>query len=190
MPFIALDKNTAERVDITKYKEPKKELSAFDLVCQDCHTAMYIRHTINVSAHFAHHPRTDGERCLSAGESPAHMEAKKAMALRMRALYPEARHELEFSITGTEHAESRRVDLLTIWEDGLAYAHEIQLSPISLKELAERTEDYANRGINVIWWLGSKANTYENRDYLISEVGSYGTIRYEGREVSPSSIVS
>ena len=188
MPFVALDKDGGERVDITMFKEPKQFLAGLYLMCQDCHTKMYIRDTINVVAHFAHHPRKDGEHCLSGGESPAHMQAKKAMGLRLRSLYPEAKIEFEVRIDNTDGAKYRKVDVLETWEDGIVCAHEIQLSAITTEKLKERTADYRKNNIDVVWWLGSRAGTAENKSFLLQEGGCFGTIRYEGREVEPGDV--
>ena len=53
MPFIALDKTTNERIDITRVENPRATLKRENICCQLCHNAMLIKAGLIKHAHFA-----------------------------------------------------------------------------------------------------------------------------------------
>lgn len=71
--------------------------------------------------------------------------------------------------------EANRVaDVLLTFKTGGPVAHEVQLSPITTGELAARTRDYADVGVDVYWWLGKQAATTANRQWCLDEIGKSG----------------
>jgi competence CoiA-like predicted nuclease len=175
MPFVALGiKNETERptrIDITRYQQPKQQLNDWSFKCQICGWDMIIRHTLMVSAHFAHKPNKD-RTCLydSITESEEHRAAKQVVAetLRKHTPYEESEVLLEYHIAKIQ----RIADVLVKFPDKSYEVHEIQLSAISTDEIAARTEDYLSVGIqDVIWWLGKDADTATNREWTKTNYG-------------------
>ena len=67
MPFVAKDKTTGTRVDITKLEKPRLMLQADSCICQLCEKPMVIKAGLHRRAHFAHHKEdcvSDMERCF------------------------------------------------------------------------------------------------------------------------------
>jgi competence CoiA-like predicted nuclease len=79
--------------------------------------------------------------------------------------------ELEVPIDMKWRARGRVIDILVTWPMGWREAHEIQLSAITPQALEERTDDYLRSGIDVIWWIGNRANTKENKDWCMERFG-------------------
>lgn len=162
-------------IDITEYVHPKLKFTTTKFTCPECGWKMGIRHTLAVSAHFAHYPGSHDRTCsLAGGESPEHRAAKVKIRdfLKSHDLYKHCQFQFEYNIEGV-----RRADLVAIFPDGLVEAHEIQLSGISLSNLIQRTQDYEARGIVIFWWLGEKANKDDIKSWLYSHYGQFGTIQ-------------
>lgn len=187
MPFIAIDTGTGERVDITDYEVPKIQLRNRDFVCPVCKEPMHVRHTLIVTAHFAHNPNPDRDCPFAGGESLLHLSAKKALVNRLggngsryKEFYNEAKFEKEVWFPEIQ----RKADILITFPDGEREAHEIQLSPITAREFEDRTLDYLRVDINVYWWLGPKlVDTPGLRDWFLQEYGYFATVRPEETQV-------
>jgi competence CoiA-like predicted nuclease len=54
MPFIALNRSTEERVDITKIEHPRLHLKSDTLICQLCEQPVIIKAGLLTRPHFAH----------------------------------------------------------------------------------------------------------------------------------------
>jgi competence CoiA-like predicted nuclease len=184
MPFVALDKTTGKRIDITEIEEPRKVLRSGDCLCQDCEQPLivkvgFMRLGHSVSPHFAHY--ADRECTLkykSHPETLEHREGKRYLAKYLRETYKEyTDSDIEKEVPIPEIM--RKADLLVTLPMGWRIAHEIQLAAISIDELEERTNDYSRAGIDVVWWLGGKADNYQNRDWCIKNFGSCFTIKVE-----------
>ena len=65
----------------------------------------------------------------------------------------------------------RVADILLDFNMGWRIAHEVQLSPISVEELTQRTDDYLRAGIDVLWWFGKSAETRTNREWAFDRYG-------------------
>lgn len=170
MSFVAVHKETGERIDITRIASPREQLRTDMCVCQLCGAPMIIKAGLVMRAHFAHHALCESGY-QSHPESVAHREAKVFLATHLREAFQEytsAVIEYEVPIP-----EVRRVaDLLATFPMGWRVAHEVQLASITPAELEERTNDYAKAGIDSVWWLGKSANTLANREW------SYRTFGY------------
>ena len=130
MTFIDLQKDTLERIDITKYEHPRLIIKSGDCVCQLCGSPLIVRAGNVYRAHFSHY----GEReCKSEfkshPESPEHREAKIILAQFLKENYLEyssARFDFEVPVR-----EVKRVaDVLVSFPMGWRVAHEIQLAGI------------------------------------------------------------
>lgn len=173
MPFVARVRETGERLDMTRLADPRRAMLAYkpgDIICQICDEPMIPRVGMVISPHFAHRPRTECSKLyVSHPESPEHLLGKSQIADFAREEWAGTgvRVELEVPIP-----EVRRIaDVMAIWPDGRRIAYECQLAAITTRELAERTEDYLYAGVEVIWWLGNRAATDANREWVIRESG-------------------
>lgn len=179
MPFMALRKDTQERIDITEIENPRLVLRSGDCVCQLCGKPLVVRSGLILRPHFAHYADSDCDTDYKYHpESPEHREAKVKLIEFLRDTYAEytnATFEKEKPIP-----EIKRVaDILVSFPMGWRLAHEIQLASITVQELQERTDDYLRVGIDVIWWLGKSANSPANRTWCIENFGYCVTINPE-----------
>lgn len=177
MPLTAIAHLESENklIDITEYTNPKLKFTTTKFTCPECGWPMGIRHTLAVTAHFAHYPGNHERSCsLAAGESTEHRAAKVKIRdfLKLHDLYKQCRFQFEYDIAGI-----RRADLVAVFPDGMIEAHEIQLSGLSLATLIQRTQDYEKHGIAIFWWLGEKANKDDIKSWLYSHYGQFGTIQ-------------
>jgi competence protein CoiA len=176
MPLVALDKETRQRVDITKIPDPRGTLTANQLICPLCETEMIIvagpikmhhfRHKVECRSDYGRHP-----------ESYNHLRTKAIIAERVTEWMKEftrAKGELEVPIPEV----NRVVDVLFTFPNGWRVAHEIQLSAITIEELESRTNDYLKAGIDVFWWLGENADTVPNREWCTEKFGFVLRLEY------------
>ncbi len=179
MPFVALRKDTRERVDITEIDNPRLILHSGDCVCQLCEKPLILKAGFIVRPHFAHYSESDCDtEYKSHPETPEHREAKIKLVEFLKSTYIEytsAKLEKEVPIR-----EIKRVaDILVVFPMGWRVAHEIQLAGITIENLQERTNDYSRAGIDVVWWLGKSANTPANRAWCIETFGCCFTLNIE-----------
>lgn len=81
-------------------------------------------------------------------ESQQHLEMKKALALKLQAVYGQGEIVFEAGLL----AEAGRIaDVLLTLPDGSRIAGEAQCSALTMERLQERTESYLKAGIDVIW---------------------------------------
>lgn len=169
MPFVAIHAETEERIDITEIENPREVLRSGDCVCQLCGEPLIVKAGLIVTPHFAHYAECTSDY-QSHPETPAHREAKRLLRQYLRdefAEYANAKIEIEVPIP-----EARRVaDVMATFPMGWRVAHEIQLSSITTRGLQERTNDYSNAGIDVVWWLGKSADTPANRRWCVDNFG-------------------
>ena len=66
--------------------------------------------------------------------------------------------------------ESRKriADVAVIYENGRIQIGECQLAPITPESIYERTADYCEQGMDVVWFLGKEALNYSNL-YAVAE---------------------
>src|SRR5512147_2423309 len=123
MPFIALNRQTGERVDITKIENPRLHLKSDELICQLCEQPVIIKAGLITRPHFAHRSQctTDYD---SHPESIEHLLCKELVARGLReefAEYAQANIQYEFKVP-----EVRRVvDIMATFPNGWRVAHEI-----------------------------------------------------------------
>ena len=184
MPFIARDKTTGERIDITECSNPRSALVAANMVCPVCESEMIIRAGSIIQAHFAHKPGRDDcpYAAYSAGESPAHRTAKLIVRGALSDWFKEyidAKGNLEVYIPDVMHARNRIADILFSFPNGWRVVHEIQLAPIAPAELQDRSDDYMSAGIDCFWWFGKRAATAENLLWSEQRYGYHLIIRFD-----------
>lgn len=177
MPFIAKSKTTGDRVDITRFASPRLELNASDIICQLCGAPMIIRSGKIVRPHFAHKNECSSDY-QSHPESPEHLLAKLIISEKIKAEwkeYGDAKVEFEYPVPEVK----RIIDIAMLFPMGWIVAHEIQLSSITTEQLENRTKDYRNAGIDVVWWLGKSADTPANRSWCVENFGVCFTLNYQ-----------
>lgn len=182
MPLVGKVRSTGAGVDITTLAHPKLELRRGDIECPFCAAELMVVHGNIVSAHFRH---LTGE-CTSAlghhPESREHMLGKRTVREHLWKRFtlicsPPPLIELEVAVPEA----GRIADILVTLPGGFQEAHEIQLASLTTMELKERTDAYRRVGIDVQWWLGGKAETDTNRQWVKENIGWCGSIgfRYE-----------
>ena len=178
MPLTALHRPSGKRLisrDFGDSGEINKQFSKGDLVCPFCEIVMFPRggiskhctlhfvHTSECATKMGHHP-----------ESPEHLAGKLALAEYLKAEvspYSEVEIIVEYPIP--KAGENGRIaDVVAIFPSGWLIIYECQLSPITPEALEKRTKDYERVGADVIWFLGGKANTPQNRDWCIEYFGN------------------
>lgn len=180
MPFIALNRSTNERINITRLTSPRRELKAADIVCQLCGSPMVVKAGLVMRPHFAHKAKCTSDFCTHP-ESLNHRTGKHFLAENLPRIYGgmfDVAPMIEYPIK-----EVRRVaDVMLCFPNGWRVAHEVQLSPITTEELEARTQDYLLAGIDLFWWLGGKADTPANRTWCHRRFGVVGKIEFEGEQ--------
>jgi competence CoiA-like predicted nuclease len=177
MPLIAHYLQTGERIDITQLTNPRAQLAADQIGCQLCSSRMIIKQGLIKRWHFAHVAACP-EQYASHPETIAHLLGKEEMRRYLR-LIPEfatAQIDLEVPI----HDRKRIADVLATFPQGHRMAVEIQLAGITTEELAARTKDYYDDGIDVLWCLGGTAyNSPANREWCTGECGGYLILTFD-----------
>jgi len=179
MGFVAKNKNTGKHINIFDYKNPRKELIRSDLECHLCGGELIIKAGLERVKHFSHKPDSpcscDYDR---HPESYEHLFFKKLLAEKLGSEFQEylgIPPRLEYPIR-----EVKRVaDIVFEFPNGWLIAHEIQLSSITIEDLEDRTNDYRNAGVDVVWWLGKSANTRTNRQWVIENFGECCSLDWE-----------
>jgi competence CoiA-like predicted nuclease len=175
MPFIAIDKISGKRIDITTIEKPKQTLRDGQFVCQLCEQPMFIRSGDIRITHFYHKAVCHSDIFVpQERETEEHLFGKKEIARMLREQFNNQHVLIEYE---RPLKEIRRVaDILITYPMGWRLAQEIQLSDISEKEIEERTNAYESIGIDVIWWLGKKVRL-STRDWCIERFGRVYTIK-------------
>lgn len=172
MPFVAIaspkgQPDKKQRVVIYSFKNPRAELSGYDLACPLCGACMSVRQgDINIP-HFWH-----PEGCTGGGEGESleHEVGKDAIYhfLLKSEQYKGANIDFEHWFDSVR----RRADVFVKLPDGGSEVHEMQLAYITPEELQARTNDYFRSGVNdVHWWLGGKANNDRNKQWCKDNLG-------------------
>lgn len=176
MPFVALDRNTEQRIDITRIINPRHVLKAVDLICQLCGEPMIVVAGYKRIHHFRHRSEC-GSEYEAHPESYEHLQTKYFISRNVSQVmdeYSGVSFDLEVKIP-----EAKRVaDILFTFPNGWRIAHEIQLASITRETLEQRTDDYLRAGIDTIWWLGKSADTHSNRIWCSERFGFVLQVEY------------
>lgn len=179
MGFTARNRNSGELISILDYENPRKEINKSDIECHLCKGDLIIKDGLKRIKHFAHKPNSPCS-CDYARhpESYEHLFFKRLVAENLGREFSEylgTKPVLEYPI----HEVRRIADIVFEFPSGWLVAHEIQLAGITTEQLAERTNDYRNAGIDVIWWLGHTANSPANREWVIKNFGECYILDYD-----------
>lgn len=120
---------------------PRAELS-----CRGCRATMHAKVSSAGTRFFAHDSLQPG--CPSLGETPAHLELKRAIALAIRSVG--CRAVLE-AVPAAGDAGGWRADVLGISPAGRRVAFEVQLAGMTIEEGRQRTSRYSEDGIGCVW---------------------------------------
>lgn len=171
MPLVAINQDTGKRIDLTDYTVPKIELQGNRFICPVCESRMTIRHGFKVSPHFAHLP---SERCpyadYAAGETPEHKSGKVWLVNHLRSMFS-GMYDTEITVEKYFREAGRIADVAMIFPGGYVHAYEIQLAGISVDSLDNRTRTYLDAGIDITWFIGNKADTPTNREWITRHQG-------------------
>lgn len=178
MPLVALNEEAKNRVCILDYPNPRGQFQNNSLVCPLCSERMIVVAGLVRTPHFRHYVECRNSDYERHPESPEHLEAKAELATLLKTKYAEysiADLQLEVPLP-----EVRRIaDVLITFPMGWRVAHEIQLSPITVEKLKQRSDDYRRAGVDVVWWLGRHANTETNRLYCQQNFGDCYLVDFE-----------
>lgn len=184
MPFIGIDKESGERVNILDYANPRAELKPRSLVCRHCGEDFYIRGSVAhaVRAHFVHKSTVECDASKRAHpETPEHLFFKEHLYRHLVAEieeYTNCTTAIEYGIPEAG-LHGRTADVAILFPNGWIVCHEIQLAPISLEDLNQRTEDYRDAGADVIWWFGGQADTETNRNWAEETIGASYSLDFD-----------
>lgn len=193
MPLVAIYQPTGERVaTVPRNTETILRLRqealaggvAVPFVCPMCGGGMHFRRGQRLVGglavdHFYHHVAVCNTSIRSHPESPEHLQAKEYLLTTLPETVPayrEARAVAEHIFTEI----NRRADVAFFFPDGEIEVHEVQLSPITISELEERTRDYLSIGAQVTWHLGSK--TRQHDWWCIEQLGVVGYVTVNTQE--------
>jgi competence CoiA-like predicted nuclease len=179
MGFTARRRATGELISILDFPNPRMEIEKEDIECHLCKGDLIIKDGLKRIKHFAHKPNSpcscDYDR---HPESYEHLFFKRLIAENLGQEFSEylgVKPILEYPI----HEVRRIADIVFEFPSGWLVAHEIQLAGITTEQLEERTNDYRNAGVDVIWWLGKTANTRTNREWVTRTFGECYVLDYE-----------
>ena len=185
MPLIAKNSITGERLDITNSSSPREDWSHGAIVCPFCDSPMAIKAGKIIAPHFAHIKKCTSQY-KSHPETPQHIQGKIFVADMVKKHAEEFGYDnfkvaFEYQVTEVK----RIIDVAFLLPSGWAIAHEIQLAGVTTEELDERTNDYSSAGIDVVWWLGGRADTPANRDWCLDRFGQCYHISFSSSDNNP-----
>lgn len=182
MPFIAIGKNSGERIVVTKLADPRSFVKGREFKCQLCEKKMFLRGGCKTSFHFYHSSGCHSNYSTNP-ETPQHIAGKSYIAEEFLPLFHEyADFRPEYEVPVPE--VMRVADIMVSFPMGWRIAHEIQLSPISVNDLEQRTNDYLEAGIDVLWWFGKGADTVTNRDWAVKRYHFSLSLAFDDAKVS------
>ena len=181
MPYVARNRSTGERIDITTFHSPREALESATLECRLCKVQMFIRRSPRGKFHFFHQ-RSCTTDYLYHPETPEHLAGKSFVA---KYFLPKLSEYADFNHLFEEPLQvvKRVADIIIKFPMGWWVANEIQLSSITPEELEARTRDYLNAGVDALWWLGKSADTNQNRQWAIKKYGFSPFLIFEDEEV-------
>lgn len=168
MPYVALQ--GTKRVYLAKHErehiETKLKPQGFAYCCPACSAPMRIVSGECTTPHFRHKA---GCECTHEGQpvSLEHLQAQMMLDdyltqnMRLRHVLLEAPIDMPWRPKG------RIADVLVGDVEGARVVFEVQLSPISVASMRERTNDYLQAGIShVVWLVGEKLRADKFRERL------------------------
>jgi len=133
---------------------------------------IYVRKSISgTKPHFRFKvvPEWYRKKYKGGGESPTHFEAKMEIVKKIR--------DDGFNVIDEDYGifNGERIPDISVYEDGqIIECHEIQLSPINVDEIKDRTNFYTSYGVgNVTWYFDNNAtwwNVPEIKAFLMGHM--------------------
>jgi competence protein CoiA len=176
MPLVAIHPATQTRIeslDFSSGLEIRSKYPVKELRCPFCDGEVYPRDRQGFVLHFAHNKGGCSTQLGHHPESREHLRGKAYLAQLLKLAlsgYSSAPVFLEYPLPEAGQ-HGRIADVAAVFPSGYILAYECQLASISVEEIQQRTIDYANAGVDVVWWLGGRANTPIIRDWCIQEFG-------------------
>lgn len=138
--------------------------------CPSCKAPMRVKRGALRSPHFYHITRL----CSSSSTSLAHIHIQKTLAKA----FSDAIIEKKFPLIN-------RIADVAVFSKRIIF--EVQISPISKKEVKQRNRDYGKLGFNVVWILHdqtfNRINLSTAERYLLSRPHYYTNINQEGKGI-------
>lgn len=160
MPFVAEQISTSKRIctlDFNHHTEIRKHYQKGDMRCPHCHGEVHLVFAQSKRLFWRHNRISP--TCPTGGrETAMHLITKQALVARIARDYRSEGLSFEIEHRFPDIGQNGRIaDVAVFHENGDVTAYEIQISPISVDDLQQRTEDYKNQGIEVVWIFSEKA---------------------------------
>lgn len=110
--------------------------------------------------HFQHAQGTATDCELRNGESEEHVTLKVSLHRAAKGWFPRAKLRLEAKLP---EADGRKADLLVTLPNGERMAFEAQRSSLTFVEFEQRTKDYLNAGIGIVWVFNAEEFKQDHR---------------------------
>lgn len=169
MPFVAKHVNTGDLVTL----ESNEQLTHIrlttkpgDYCCPFCDRTMFPR-SGKTLPHWYHQPRPSGETGCAHERQPEgrlHLLAKRRIKKFLEKEYAaqEAQVAIVYEHRFANAGENGRIaDVAVLFPNGYHRAIEVQISPISVEDLRQRTRDYTSACIDVTWFFA--ADIFDNK---------------------------
>lgn len=183
--LVATHKPSGERISAFEFNSGHELRTAFppgELICHHCNGEVFPCERKGFVLHFVHR-NPDGCTFARHSESPEHEQGKYELAKYLKQEIKDdphqvARIEIEYPLPHCGK-NGRIADAALVYDNGNLLICECQLAKITPDELERRTRDYHAIGADVIWFLGGKAYTEENRDWLQATFGAVGVLAFD-----------
>lgn len=182
MPFKAYDIDS-DKIIISLAFKSKLELinSCKNIICPYCKSKMHCRQRLNSVLHFVHN--SSSTNCISGGEGWIHLECKRLIYSELKSqidkMPSSMKHRFDVDLEYRIEEVNRIVDVALLYDSALVEAHEVQLSPIGIPELEDRSRDYRSQGIAAYWYFGGKSNTNEVRQWSRRNFGEVRCFNFQ-----------
>lgn len=153
-----------------------------EVVCPHCGGEMVLVGGLhsNRIVHFRH-----VKACTSLMEShpeslrhiigKAHLKGLLAARLSQQKIKADVHIEYPLPYVGKS---GRIADVAAMLPDMSLVVYECQLAPISVESLEQRSDDYENNGIEIVWFFGEKANTADIAQWSKRRFGDFNSITF------------
>ncbi|MGL5061622.1 MAG: competence protein CoiA family protein, partial [Microcoleus sp.] len=150
------------------------------MLCPHCLSSAGERHEVSLVnpkqkiIHFRHKKGDRTQECSSyRGESDQHLTAKLALLAELSSNSSYAHVELRTYGEGVNSGKFRKPDVTSFNENEEKHAHEIQVSPITIDALKERTDALRSLGFTQVhWYLSERNRKDEIVNFLIDHMSA------------------
>lgn len=160
MPFVAEQISTGKRIctlDFKHHLELRRQYQKGDMRCPHCQGAVHLVFAQSKRL-FWRHNRLSPTCPIGGRETAIHLITKQSLVARIAQDSRSAGVSFEIEHRFPDVGQNGRIaDVAVFYENGDITAYEIQISKISVDDLKNRTEDYKNQGIEVVWIFSTQA---------------------------------